>query len=156
MHQNDWLKSVFVWFDFVIVSLHIWKEEWGWPNEASFKSVHLVGFPWIRVKPDGQSPLSYYPFHIVKEERSLPWSRPVIQPDGHLIHLTILLFSTCCSFSPMSPRGSIDGSWPATRAAAAGITNKKENKKLKRQETLLFWPQMLATGVENTGSRLQS
>jgi hypothetical protein len=31
----------------------------------------------------------------------------------------------------MSPRGSIDGSWPATRAAAAGITNKKENKKPK-------------------------
>jgi hypothetical protein len=55
----------------------------------------------------------------------------------------------------MSPRGSIDRSWPATRAAA-GITNKKENKKLKRQETLLFWPQMSTTGVENMGSRLQS
>jgi hypothetical protein len=47
----------------------------------------------------------------------------------------------------MFARGSINGSWPTIRAAAA-ITNKKENKKSERQETLLFWPQMSTTGPE--------
>jgi hypothetical protein len=43
--------------------------------------------------------------YIVKDVGSLPWIHPVIQPDGHLIHHAVLLFSACCSLSPMSPRG---------------------------------------------------
>ncbi len=38
--------------------------------------------------------------YIVKDVESLPWIRPVIQSNEHLIHPAVLLFSACCSLSP--------------------------------------------------------
>jgi hypothetical protein len=41
-----------------IFILHIVKQEWSRPNEASLKSVRLVGFPWIRLAPEAGQDLN--------------------------------------------------------------------------------------------------